>query len=446
MNLYRLLQRRVAAGNPVRVGLIGAGKFGSMYLSQIPRTPGIHLLGIADLNPVRAAESLRRVGWKDEQFAAQNFKQAFACGTTHITDDAQALIRNRHIEVIIDATGSPSAGIAHVLACCEHKKHIVMVNVEADALAGPLLARRAAEAGIVYSLAYGDQPALICEMVDWARAAGFEVVAAGKGTKYLPMYHASTPDTVWGHYGFSAETVAGGDFNAQMFNSFLDGTKSAIEMAAVANATGLTPSPRGLEFPPCGVDDLARVLRPKADGGHLHHRGQVEVISSVERDGRPVFRDLRWGVYVTFAADTDYVRRCFKEYGLVTDDTGNYSSMYKPFHLIGLELGISVASAAVRGEATGAPDGWRGDCVATAKRDLKAGEMLDGEGGYTVYGKLMPAVTSSRMGGLPIGLAHKVKLLRDVAAGKPVTWEDVAIDLKNPAVRFRREMEKTFAP
>ena len=446
MNLYRLLQQRVAAGNPVRVGLIGAGKFGSMYLSQIPRTPGIHLLGIADLNPVRAEESLRRVGWKDEQFAAHNFKQAFASGTTHITDDAMALIKNRHIEVVIDATGSPSAGIAHVLACCAHKKHIVMVNVEADALAGPLLARRAAEAGIVYSLAYGDQPALICEMVDWARATGFEVIAAGKGTKYLPAYHASTPDTVWGHYGFSEETVAGGDFNAQMFNSFLDGTKSAIEMAAVANATGLTPAPRGLEFPPCGVDDLARVLRPKADGGHLHHRGQVEVISSVERDGRPVFRDLRWGVYVTFSADTDYVRRCFKEYGLVTDDTGNYSSMYKPFHLIGLELGISVASAAVRHEPTGAPSEWRGDCVATAKRDLRAGEVLDGEGGYTVYGKLMPAAVSKRLGGLPIGLAHKVKLTRAIAAGKQVTWEDVAIDMKSEAVRFRREMERVFAP
>ena len=444
MNLHRLLQRRVAAGHPVRVGLIGAGKFGSMYLSQIPRTPGIHLLGIADLDPARAALSLQRVGWKAEQFAAENFRQAFVSGTTHITDDAQALIRNRHIEVIIDATGSPSAGIAHVLACCEHKKHIVMVNVEADALAGPLLAKRAAAAGIVYSLAYGDQPALICEMVDWARSAGFEVVAAGKGTKYLPAYHESTPDTVWGHYGFSPETVKGGDFNAQMFNSFLDGTKSAIEMTAVANATGLTPAPRGLEFPPCGVDDLARVLKPKADGGQLHHRGQVEVISSVERDGRPVFRDLRWGVYVTFAADTEYVRRCFKEYGLITDDTGNYSSMYKPFHLIGLELGISVASAALRHEPTGAPEAWRGDCVATAKRDLKAGEMLDGEGGYTVYGKLMPAAASKRQGGLPIGLANKVKLLHDVAAGKPVTWKDVAIDTKNEAVRFRREMEKTF--
>ena len=446
MNLYRLLQERVAAGNPVRVGLIGAGKFGSMYLSQIPRTPGIHLLGIADLNPERAEQSLRRVGWTEEQFSADNFKQAFASGTTFITDDAMALIKNRHIEVIIDATGSPSAGIAHVLACCAHKKHIVMVNVEADALAGPLLAKRAAEAGIVYSLAYGDQPALICEMVDWARAAGFEVVAAGKGTKYLPAYHTSTPDTVWGHYGFTEETVAGGDFNAQMFNSFLDGTKSAIEMAAVCNATGLTPAPHGLDFPPCGVDDLARVLKPKVDGGQLHHRGQVEVISSVERDGRPVFRDLRWGVYVTFAADTDYVKRCFKEYGLITDDTGNYSSMYKPFHLIGLELGISVASAAVRHEATGAPIAWRGDCVATAKRNLKAGEMLDGEGGYTVYGKLMPAADSKRLGGLPIGLAHKVKLLRDISAGRQVAWEDVAIDMKSEAVQFRREMEKTFAP
>ncbi len=445
MNLTRLLQQRVAGGHPLRIGLIGAGKFGSMYLSQIPRTPGIHLLGIADLNPARAQESLRRVGWKDEQFAAKSFGEAFKGGATHITDDTMALIRNRHIEVIIDATGSPSAGISHVLACCEYKKHIVMVNVEADALAGPLLARHAAEAGIVYSLAYGDQPALICEMVDWARAAGFEVVAAGKGTKYLPAYHASTPDTVWGHYGFSEETVKGGDFNAQMFNSFLDGTKSAIEMAAVANATGLTPAPQGLEFPPCGVDDLARVLRPKADGGHLHHRGQVEVISSVERDGRPVFRDLRWGVYVTFAADSDYVRRCFSEYGLITDDSGNYSSMYKPFHLIGLELGISVASAALRGEPTGAPTAWRGDCVATAKRNLKAGETLDGEGGHTVYGKLMPAVVSKRLGGLPIGLAHKVKLLKNISAGKPVTWEDVAFDAKHEAVRFRREMERMFA-
>jgi predicted homoserine dehydrogenase-like protein len=229
-----------------------------------------------------------------------------------------------------------------------------------------------------------------------------------------------------------------------MFNSFLDGTKSAIEMAAVANATGLTPAPHGLDFPPCGVDDLPRSLRPRAAGGLLHHAGQVEVISSLERDGRPVFRDLRWGVYVTFAADSEYVRRCFHEYGLITDASGNYSAMYKPYHLIGLELGISVASVGVRREATGAPTGFRGDVVATAKRDLNAGEMLDGEGGYTVYGKLMPAADSLACGGLPLGLAHGVALKRAVAQGHAVKWSDVA-EIDSDAARFRREMERVFA-
>ena len=302
------------------------------------------------------------------------------------------------------------------------------------------LARRAREAGVVYSLAYGDQPALICELVDWARAAGFEVVAAGKGTKYLPAYHDSTPDTVWGHYGFTAQQVANGDFNAQMFNSFLDGTKSAIEMAAVANATGLTPAPEGLAFPPCGVDDLPQLLRPRAEGGLLHHRGQVEVVSSLERDGRPVSRDLRWGVYVTLAADSEYVRRCFHEYGLATDETGNYAAMYKPYHLIGLELGITVASIGLRGEATGQPSGFRGDAVAVAKRDLREGETLDGEGGRTVWGRLMPARESVRRGALPIGLAQGGMLSRAVAKGEVVRWRDVVVP-DSEAARVRREME-----
>src|SRR6185295_6364870 len=305
MNLHHMLRQRAAENRPLRVVLVGAGKFGSMFLAQARRTPGIHVLAVADLAPQRARDSLARVGWSAERFDADSLASAEKSGKTFITDNAEAAIAASACEIVIDATGNPAAGIRHALACCRHGKHIVMVNVEADALAGPLLAQRAADAGIVYSLAYGDQPALICEMVDWARAAGFEVVAAGKGTKYLPAYHESTPVTVWGHYGFSQEMVEQGDFNAQMFNSFLDGTKSAIEMAAVANATGLTPAPEGLGFPPCGVDDLPRVLRPQKDGGTLHHRGQVEVVSSLARSGQPVTRDLRWGVYVTFAADND---------------------------------------------------------------------------------------------------------------------------------------------
>jgi len=444
MNLHRLLQQRASEGKPLRVALIGAGKFGSMFLAQARRTPGIHVVAVVDLAPQRARESLARTGWEAARFGARSLDEARRGGTTCVTDDAAGTIASDAVEIVIDATGSPAAGIRHALACCKQGKDIVMVNVEADCLAGPLLARRARAAGVVYSLAYGDQPALICELVDWARAAGFDVVAAGKGTKYLPAYHESTPATVWGHYGFAPEQVERGDFNAQMFNSFLDGTKSAIEMAAVANATGLAPAPGGLSFPPCGVDDLPRVLKPAAEGGTLHHRGQVEVVSSLERDGRPVARDLRWGVYVTFAADSEYVKRCFNEYGLATDDTGNYAAIYKPYHLIGLELGISVAAAGLRREPTGAPTGFRGDVVAVAKRELKAGETLDGEGGYTVWGRLMPARDSLTCGGLPIGLADGVRLVRAVRKGDTVTARDVAMP-ETEAARVRLEMATAFA-
>ena len=444
MSLIEKLKQRASDNNPVRVAIIGAGKFGSMYLSQAPRTPGIHLVAIADLSPTRAKESLTRVGWDESRYSATSLQDAAKSGSTFITDDAEKIIASEYVDIVIDSTGNPAAGIRHALLCFDHRKHIIMVNVEADVLAGPLLARKAAEAGVIYSMASGDQPALIAELVDWAETIGLEVVCAGKGTKYLPIYHQSTPKTVWGHYGFSEQQVASGDFNAQMFNSFLDGTKSALEMAAVANGCNLLPPSDGLMFPPCGVDDLPDILRPISDGGILPQKGTVEVVSSIERDGRPVFRDLRWGVYVVFEAPSKYVMDCFNQYGLKTDSTGRYAAMYKPYHLIGLELGISVASIAVRGEATGATGNWSGDVVATAKRALKAGEKLDGEGGFTVYGKLMTAADSLKLEALPIGLAHNMVLKRDIPAGQPVCWSDVDYDATQQAIRFRREMEAVF--
>src|SRR5215469_13291283 len=372
MSLYRLLQQRAAAGDPVRVGLIGAGKFGSMFLNQAPTIPGLDLPVIADLDPERARAACQTVGWDAARIARTRFVSSGAEACT--ADD---------VEVVVEATGSPPAGIAHARAAIAAGKHIVMVNVEADVLAGPLLAEEARARGVVYSLAYGDQPALTCELVDWARACGFEVAAAGKGTKYLPAYHAVTPDEVWQHYGLTPQEAQRGGMNPQMFNSFLDGTKSAIEMAAIANACGLGVPRDGLQFPPCGVDDLPQILRARAVGGVLERDGMVEVVSSLERDGRSAFRDLRWGVYVVLKAPNEYARACFKEYGLKTGASGGYAAMYKPFHLIGLELSISVLSAALRGESTGQPNGFRGDVVAVAKRPLHAGEMLDGEGGHT---------------------------------------------------------------
>jgi predicted homoserine dehydrogenase-like protein len=282
-------------------------------------------------------------------------------------------------------------------------------------------------------------------MVDWARATGFRVVAAGKGTKYLPAYHDVTPEGVWGHYGLTAGEAQSAGMNPQMFNSFLDGTKSAIEMAAIANTCGLDVPSGGLLFPPCGVDDLPHIMRPVDKGGVLEKSGVVEVVSSLERDGRPVFRDLRWGVYVVLEAPNDYAADCFKQYGLKTDASGRYAAMYKPYHLIGLELNISILSAALRKEPTGQPHGFRGDAVAVAKRALRAGEMLDGEGGYTVWGKLMPAAASLAAGALPIGLAHKVKLKNDIAHGSVVRWSDVETDANDDTVKTRRAMEAKFA-
>ena len=446
MNLYSMFAARAEEGRPVRVGLIGAGKFGSMFLAQARMTPGLHVLGVADLDPDRARNAFAATGWDDDQCKTNSFENALERGTTMVTEDSDALIAADGLEVVIDATGDPAAGIRHVLAACEWKRHVVMVNVEADALAGPLLAKRAKDSGIVYSLAYGDQPALVCEQVDWARACGFDVVAAGKGTLYMPEFHASTPETVWGHYGIDPEHAEGSGMKAKMFNSFLDGTKSGIEMTAVANATGLTPAPDGLSFPPCAVEDLARTLIPEADGGCLHHRGQVEVISSRRRDGRDLSNHLRWGVYVTFEAPSAYVARCFTDYGLITDPSGRYTALWRPYHLIGLELGISIAHVAINGRPTGAARAFNADVVATAKRHLAAGEVLDGEGGYMVWGRLMPAADSLGLGALPIGLAHGVTLKNDVAEGTAVRWSDVDVDEADSAVGFRREMERTFGP
>lgn len=425
MNLHRLLLKRQEQGRPVRVAVIGAGKFGSMFLHQAPRTPGLHVLGIADLSIPRARAALARIHWVPEAGAAPDAATAARTGATWLTEDALALIADPHVEVVVEATGDPAAGLIHARHAIRHGKHVVMVNVEADVLAGPLLAREAAAAGLVYSMAYGDQPALVAELVDTIRTGGFSIVAAGKGTKYLPAYHASTPETVWDFYGLTAEQAREGGMNPRMFNSFLDGTKSGIEMAAIANATGLAPPEDGLAFPPAGTSQLPDLLRPQNEGGTLARKGVVEVVSSLTRDGAEIPDNLRWGVYVVFEGDTDYARRCFAEYGVATDSTGRYAALWRPYHFIGLELGVSVASAALRGEPTGSPESWSADCVAIAKRDLAAGETLDGEGGATVWGKCIPAARSRALGAVPIGLAHGVRLARPVRQGALLTEVDL---------------------
>jgi predicted homoserine dehydrogenase-like protein len=441
VNLYAKLKEREAQGRPLRLGVIGAGKFATMYIAQVPRTPGVHLVGIADLNPAYAKANLERTGLAPEHFGAPSLDAALKERRTHLGEDWRALVAHPAIDIIIEATGNPLAAVEHALEAFRQGKHVVMVTVEADAFCGPLPAQKAAAAGVVYSLAYGDQPALICDLVDWARAAGFPVVAAGRGHKWQAHFAQSTPETVWGYYGLTPEQAKVGGLNPKMFNSFLDGSKPAIETSAVCNATGLTPAPGGLAYPAGRIDQIPNLMRPRAEGGVLHHKGQVEVVSSLQPDGTPVDYDIRFGVFVAFEGESDYIRRCFAEYGVQTDDSGRYACLYKRWHLIGLEVGISVASVGLRGEPTGCATAFRADAVAIAKRALKAGEVLDGEGGYTVVGRLTPASDSLAQGCLPLGLAHGWKLHKPVAAGQPLRWSDVAFDADAAAVKVRREME-----
>jgi predicted homoserine dehydrogenase-like protein len=444
MSLHRQLQQLAANHQSIKVGLIGAGKFGSMYLSQIPTTPGVQLVGIADLSPAGVKKNLERVGWKDEQSNAKSLDDAIKTGQTHISEDWQALVSHPAIDVIVECTGHPIAAVDHCLLAFANGKHVVNVTVEADAFCGPLLAQKAQEAGVVYSLAFGDQPALICDLVDWARTCGFPVVAAGRGHKWLPHFSESTPETVWENYGLTPEQATRGGLNPKMFNSFLDGSKPSIESTAVANATGLSVPSNGLLYPPASVEDIPFVTRPISEGGALEKKGMVEVISSLEANGRKIPYDIRMGVWVTVEAETDYIKNCFEEYNAHTDPSGRYFTLYKRWHLIGLEVGMSVASVALRKEATGVAHCWNADVVATAKRDLKPGEILDGEGGYTVWGKLLPANKSVAMGGLPLGLAHDIKLIRPVKKGQSLCWADVAVDTSTHAYKIRQELETKF--
>lgn len=443
MNLHELLREREEAGQPIRVGLIGSGRFGTMYLSQARNIPGVRVAAIADINTARARESLARVDWPEADIV--DSVDDLTDGKTAVIADAMDLFRT-DIDVIVEATGNPIVGIKHALAAIDSGKHVMMVTVEADALAGPALAQRAKAAGVVYSMAFGDQPALIWELIDWARTSGFDVVCAGKGAKYLPGYHQMNPDNVWEHWEFSEELKQSGQLNPYMHTSFRDGTKAAIEMAAVANAAALVPSDEGITFTPGNLEEIATICRPKEVGGVLAHEGTVDVMSSYTREGDWIPHNTQEGVFVVVKATNAYVAECFQEYPWHPDPTGQYAALYRPYHYVGLELNVSIANAVLRGVATGTAVGFTADVVATAKKDLVAGDTLDGEGGFAVYGKLVSARTSVAEGYLPVALAHHVPLNRDIKQGESVRWDDVEVDDSlAQAIELRRETEALAA-
>jgi len=449
MNFAAKLQAAHESGEPARVALIGAGKFGTMILAQLKLMQGVQLAVLADLDVERARSAALRAGWDVERFVpcedASAANDVARTGKTALVPSGEVAAAC-DVGIVIEATGYVEAGALHALRAIEHGHHVIMVTVEADVVVGPILQRKAQEAGVVYSMAYGDQPALICQLIDWTRTCGFRVVAAGKGTKFLPKYRRSTPDTWHTHYGFTLDEVARAGINGRMFNAFLDGTKSAIEAAAVANASGLQIAETGLTFAPVPVEKLASTMIPRSAGGLLEREGLVDIVSSVNDDDSEVANHLRWGVYVTYTSDSAYSRQCWPEYGIATDPSGTYGALWRPYHFIGLEIGQSIASIFFHGEATGAPTyGPLADVVCATRAPMKSGELIDGEGGYAAYGTVVSSERARRDRLVPMGLANGLKLTADVAADHAIGEADVTGDMSSFLWTLRREQERTFS-
>jgi len=423
MFLHTKLEERK---DPIRVAFIGCGKFVSMFLSQYSHLNKIEIDSIVDLNIDQAKKNCFKSGINEGEISKINFSNSLD------------QIIDRNIEIFIEATGNPIVGTVHAVKILKSKKHLILVNVEADITCGKYLSDLAKENGVICSMAYGDQPSLILEQIEWARLNGFEVICAGKGTKYHPTFEYSTPDTVWGHYGLTKERAENeSGMNPKMFNSFLCGDKSAIEMCAVSNAANLKCPSNGLTFPPVGVYDIAKKLIPKNDGGLVDFDGQVEVISSIDLDKKDIPNDLRWGVYIVIKAKNEYVKNCFKDYGMVTDSTGNYSAIWRPYHYIGLELAQSIYSIALDNRATGYTKNYNADVGSLAKKNLKVGEKLDGEGGFCARGKLITSHKSKSEMILPLGLTDNAILKKDIKKDEVIKIEDVELKLPKEVIEAR---------
>ncbi len=415
----------------IRVAFVGCGKFVSMFLAQFNHLEKIEIDSIMDININQAKKNCFNSGLKKEQIKKIKFSKSL--------DE----ILDRNIDIFIEATGNPIIGTVHAVKIIKNKKHVILVNVEADITCGKYLSDLAKENNVICSMAYGDQPSLILEQIEWARLNGFEVICAGKGTKYHPSFEYSTPDTVWGHYGLTkdrAENESG--MNPKMFNSFLCGDKSAIEMCAVSNAANLKCPSNGLTFPPVGVYDIAKKMIPKKEGGLIETEGQVEVISSIDLEKKDIQNDLRWGVYIVLKAKNEYVKNCFKDYGMVTDSSGNYSAIWRPYHYIGLELAQSIYSIALDNRATGFTKNYNSEVASIAKKDLKKGQKLDGEGGFCVRGKLITSEKSKKEKILPLGLTDNAILKKDISKDQIIKLEDVELNLPKEVIVARDYQNK----
>lgn len=423
--LPQIIARQRQLGRPIRAGLVGAGQMGIGLVAQTHRIPGMEVAAIADIVPGRAEAAFRRTGRGNAVSGADvdKLNAALAEGRPVALDDAGLLTR-LDLDIIVEASGVPSVGAEVALNGLLGGKDIALLNVETDVTVGLVLAALARRMGRVYTVCRGDEPVECKRLVDYALDLGLTVTCAGKG-KNNPLDPSATPESL-------AARAAAKNMNPKMLTSFVDGSKTMIEMAALANATGLEVSRRGFHGPSTTVPELAQVFRPKADGGILDSAGVVDYCTG------PVAP----GVFVVAYCDDPVV---VAEMDYLSMGPGPYYTFYRPYHLASVEAPLTIAEAVLTREPSLAPRTWNAEVVACAKRDLSVGELLDGIGGGTVYGVTDHASTAAAAGMVPLGLAAGARVLRDVRAGAPLTAQDVEIRQDTVIAALRRLQDLLLA-
>ena len=448
--LHQLLAQRHAENNPIRVGIIGAGKFGGGTIAQISQMQGMETSVVADLNLDHARTAFAASGIDpsslQEASDAAQIDAILHRGKRAVIADGLEVARSELVDVIVEATGIPEVGARMAYEAITHGKHVVMVNVEADVTVGPILRHLADAAGVVYTLVDGDQPGCTMNMVNWARSLGYEIVAAGRGTIFFDDDRAGTPETVAERFGFSEEMLQRRSINLKMFNTFRDGTKAQVEMTALANAAGLVPDVRGMHEPSVNLADIAPRFSLVEEGGLLSRSGVVELANSVADDGRTMLPDpLKMGVFVVIRTEHSFLQEDLAMYNLHPGGDGKNYLLHRPYHLVAVEAPISIAQAALTGAATGAPlTTPHAEVITVAKRHLEEGEILDGGGGYTVNGLCEKATVARAENLLPLGLAYGARLTREIAQGEAISYDMVEMETGSFIYMLRRLQDATL--
>ncbi len=444
--LLELLRRREEEGRPLRVALVGAGRFGTTVAAQLGQMRGVRLSVVCDLNARNARGAAVAARGSEDAVVTAKTEGAVADAVRAdrtVLVESIGLAVSAPVEVVVEATGHEAVAVRTACGAIEHRKHVVMVTVEADALLGAALARRARKAGVVYTLADGDQPAATKRLVDWARALGYRVVAAGRGTLMYPFDPQGRPEEAFARYGFDEDLVRRRHFNAQMYNSFRDGSKAQIEMCALANSAGLVPDVPGMHEPAAAIPDLPRLFRPRSEGGILEREGVVELANAIADDGKTELpNNIAKGIWCVITSDQPLLNEDLWFYDLPASEDRRYAALWRQYHLCGVETPMSILEAGLLGCATAAPlERPLADVVAIAKRDLHAGTRLDGSGGSTVRGQIRRIEESLQQQWLPLGMAHGVTLTQPIAAGEPIPLAAVDLDPGSPLIPLRAEHE-----